>query len=307
MLKKLFNIIVIVCLLPVAGIAQELNCIVTIRHDKITGVDPQVFVNMQQAISSFMNAHKWTTDQFQTNEKIDCTVAFNLTAKLSGDNDGYEATMSIQASRPVYNTNYQSTTINFQDRDVQFHYDQYNPLVFEDNNVAGSNALVANLPAVLAYYAYLIIGLDYDSFSLLGGSDYLKKAQNVVNNAPDDNSIKGWKAVQGNKNRYWIIDQLLSPRFQDVRSYWYTYHREGLDAMYSKPDTARQKILNGISKLSEVNKDNPSSILIQFFFNAKSDEFVKILSQMPKDSRTQYINMLSQMDVADIQKYSNLR
>lgn len=307
MLKKLLSLI----LLIVSGVAvqaQELNCKVTILHEKILNTDPQVFKDMTKAVTDFMNTRKWTSDEFQTAEKIDCNILFNLTGKISGDDNGYQGTLSIQASRPVYNSSYNSTTVNYVDKDIVFHFTQYGALQFDDRNISGTDALASNLTAVLAYYSYIIIGLDYDSFSPNGGTDYLKKAQNIVNNAPEaGNSIPGWKAVDGTRNRYWIIDQLLSPRFQDMRSYWYTLHREGLDNMYNKPDTAKMKILNGLPKLSEVNKENPNSILLQFFFNAKADEIIKILTQLPKPDRAQYIPILMAMDVPDAAKYNSLK
>src|SRR5690606_12314692 len=137
---------------------------------------------------------------------------------------------NIQATRPVYNTSYNSSIVNFIDKEIAFTYSQFSPLTFDDNRVSGTNAMQSNLTAVLAYYTYLILGLDYDSFELNGGTSYFKKAQNVVNNAPEDGKkIMGWKAVDGNRNRYWIIDQILNPRFKVVREYWYTMHRDGLD------------------------------------------------------------------------------
>jgi hypothetical protein len=305
MLRKLFSLIVILSLGTIAG-AQELNCKVKVLASAIQNVDKQVFTTMEKAISDFMNARKWTTEEYGVNEKIDVNIMLNLTGKAA-DEDLYNATLSIQASRPVFNSSYTSPTVNFVDKDVSFRYSQFTPLQFDDNRIVGSDALASNLTAVLAYYAYLVIGLDYDSFSPNGGANYLKRAQNIVNNAPEEGkNIKGWKAVEGNKNRYWLIDQLLSPRFQEVRNYYYSMHRNGFDKMYAKPDEARQTILTGIQKLSQVNKENPNSILIQFFFNAKSDEIIKIISQVPKEQRTQYISMLSQMDVPNSQKYQAL-
>jgi hypothetical protein len=155
---------------------------------------------------------------------------------------------------------------------------------------------------------YLILGLDYDSFELNGGTDFLKKAQNVVNNAPEEGkNIVGWKAVEGNRNRYWIVDQLLSPRFKFVREYWYTIHREALDNMFTKPEESRKLILEGLPKLAQVHKENPGSILMQFFFNAKSDEMASIVAQVPKEQRGIYISMLQQVDVPNAQKYNSLK
>jgi len=292
-----------------ATIAQELNCKVTVMHDKITGVDPSVFTSMQKAITDFMNNHKWTTDEFNTYEKIDVNILINLTSnKVNGDNDTYGATFSIQAARPVYNTTYSSTLINYLDRDITFKFTQFNTLQFDDNTISGTDPMVSNLTAILGYYAYLVIGLDYDSFAPDGGTTYLKKAQNVVLNAPDQGkSITGWKAVDGTHNRYWITDELMNNRFHDVRAYWYTLHREGLDSMYTKPNESRSRILTGLKKLYQVNRENPSSVLIQFFFSAKSDEILHILAGAPKGERNQYITVLTALDVPNSAKYNSLK
>ncbi|MBA3829386.1 MAG: DUF4835 family protein [Taibaiella sp.] len=306
MLKKLFSLIFI--LYGSIACAQELNCKVKVLHEKIANTDQQVFTSMERSIIELMNTHKWTTDEFQAAERIDCNLLVNITSKVGGDDNTYSATISIQAARPVFNAGYTSPTVNYVDKDVIFKYAQFSPLQFDDHNVNGTDALSSNLSAILAYYAYIILGLDYDSFALNGGTDILKKAQYIVNNAPEQGtSISGWKAVDGSRNRYWLIDQLLSPRFQDFRSAWYTMHREGLDNMYSKPDTGRLTYTSAIPKLNQLNKDNPNSMLIQFFFNAKTDEMVKVMAQLPKIVRAPYIPMLLSMDVPNAAKYNNLR
>ncbi|PQJ11548.1 DUF4835 domain-containing protein [Flavipsychrobacter stenotrophus] len=308
MLRRLFSIL-IMTLISLAATAQELNCKVNINHDKITGVDNEVFVTMQRSIIDFMNGHKWTNDDFATNEKIDVTVFINITGnKINGDPDAYTGTLSIQASRPVYSSGYTTALVNYVDRDLVFKFTQYGALSFDDNRVSGVDAMQSNLTAVLGYYAYIIIGLDYDSYALEGGTNYFKKAQNVVNNAPEQGkSISGWKAVEGTRNRYWLADQLLNTRFADMRSFWYSMHREGLDSMYTKPTESRTRILFGLKKLYNVNRENPTSMLMQFFFAAKSEEIIHLLASTPKSERGQYITLLNSMDVPNAQKYNNLK
>ena len=278
-------------------------------HDKIAGVDPQIYSSMQRSITEFINGHKWTNDEFAPVEKIDINILLNLTANnIGSDPDAFAATMSIQASRPIYNSSYTTTTVNYVDKDVQFKYTQYNPLHFDDNQVSGSDPMTGNLTALLAYYCYLVLGLDYNSFALDGGTNEFKKAQSVVNNSPESGkSISGWKAVESTRNRYWLIDQILSTRFQEVRNFWYTMHREGLDSMYNKPIEARNRILAGLKKLNQVNRENPSSVLIQFFFNAKSDEFLHLLASAPKSERGPLIAILSAIDVPNANKYNSLK
>ena len=307
-MRKLLLSVGLICGICTAGWAQEFNCKVVVLHDKITGVDGQVFNNMQKALNEFMNTHKWTKDEFAPSEKIDCNILVNLTSNNpAGDVDLYGATISIQATRPVYNASYTSTLVNYVDKDVSFRFSQFAPLNFDDNQVSGTDPLASNLTAIMAYYAYLILALDYDSFAPDGGTQYLKKAQSVVTNAPDGKGIQGWKAVENTHNRYWIVDELLNTRFSDVRSYWYTLHREGLDSMSVKPLESRNRILANIKKLYNVNRENPSSVLLQFFFNAKGDELLHLLSQAPKSERGQYITLLTALDVPNAAKYNSLR
>jgi len=282
---------------------------VNIMHDKISGVDPQVYNSMQRGITEFLNSQKWTNDEYAPTEKIDCNILINLTANnVGGDIDGYSGTLSIQASRPVYNSSYTTSLMNYVDKDIQFKFTQFNPLHFDDNQVSGTDPMSANLTALLAYYSYLILALDYDSYAQDGGSNYLKKAQNVVSNAPESSkSISGWKAVEGTHNRYWLVDQMLNTRFQEVRNFWYTMHRESLDSMFTKPTEARNRILNGVKKLAQVNRENPSSVYIQFLFNAKTDEFLHILAAAPKTDRVNYIPLFTALDVPNAGRYNSLK
>lgn len=290
--------------------AQELNCTVKVMADALQGqaADKEVFNTMEQSITDFMNTRKWTNDQYSPNEKINCNILLNVTKPLNGVQNGYTATLTVQATRPVFNTSYNSQTFKHVDKEVDFVYNQFSPLEFNDNRVSGNNAYVSNLSAVLAYYAYMVIGFDYDSFAPQGGTEYFKKAQNIVNNAPEQGkSIRGWTAVEGNFNRYWLTDQILNPRFQAIRSVWYSMHREALDNMYQEPEKSREVILKSISTLSQLQKENPGSAILQLFFNSKSDEFASVVAQVPVEKRALYITMLSQIDVPNTQKYNSLK
>lgn len=309
MIKRLINLLVLLTLGYWAN-AQELNCKVTILHDKIAanGVDPQLYTGMQQAITEFMNSRRWTTDEFASTERIECNIFINLISNnVNGDPNGFSGTFSIQASRPVYNAAYTSRIVNFIDKNFSFKYSQFNPLNFDDNRVNGIDAMTSNLTAILAYYAYIVIAMDYDSFSPLGGTNLLKRAQNIVNNAPDGKGVSGWMAKENNTNRYWLIDQMLNQRFQDIRNFWYTMHREGLDSMTQKPNESRMRILANIKKLYAVNRDNPSSIFMLFLFNAKSDEILHLIELTPRAERQQYITLLTTLDVANSAKYNAMK
>lgn len=287
--------------------AQELNAKIDVSFDRIQNVDPKVFQALKKSLTEFVNNRKWTNDNYKASEKIDCSFFINLTERTPNDNI-YKGTLNIQASRPVYNSGYNSPIVNFIDREVVFRFDESQTLQYDDNRVNGSDPLVSNLTAILAYYTYVILGLDYDSFAPKGGDEYFKRALNIVNNAPEEGkSIRGWKAAEGNRNRYWLIDQILSPRFDAFRPYWYNYHRLGLDMMSQKPDVARKAILDGIPTLTKINNDNPTSILLQFFFNAKSTEYVNVLQQSTKEERKDYVDQLSKMDVPNTPKYRGIK
>ena len=233
-------------------------------------------------------------------------ILINLLTKT--EDDIYAATFSIQTSRPVYNTSYTSSLVNHVDKDVVFKLNQFTQIQFDENRISGNDAMTSNLSALIAYYVYISLGLDYDSYKLNGGTVYYNKALNIVNNAPEEGkSISGWKAIEGTKNRYWIIDQLLNPRFAGLRSYLYTYHREGFDLLSTKPEEAKTKILSGIPTLGLIQRENPGAFLLQFFFNAKSDELTKLLALVPQEKRGTYINLLMQMDVTNANKYNNLK
>ncbi len=301
----------IVCLLLSAmltlqAVAQELSCKVDVLHDRIQNVDPKVFITLKKSLTDFLNNRRWTSDNYRPAEKIECNFLLNLTARTS--ENVYDATLNIQSSRPVYNSSYHSAMVNFVDRELKFRFDESQTIQFDDNQVTGTDPMVSNLTAVLAYYVYLVLGFDYDSFAPKGGEEYFKKALNIVNNAPEEGkSIKGWKAANGNRNRYWIIEQLLNPRFDKFRPYIYTFHRNGLDLMSQKPEEARKNILAGIPVLTKINTDNPSSILLQFFFNAKSSEFVNIMTQTPAEERKDYIDQLCKMDVPNTPRYRAIK
>ena len=304
-MRKFFSLLLL--LAAMRSQAQELNCKVDVSFDRIQNVDPKVFQALKKSLNEFVNNRKWTNDNFKASEKIDCTFFLNLTERTPNENI-YKGTLNIQASRPVFNSGYNSSTVNFIDREVVFRFDESQTLQYDDNRVAGSDALASNLTAIIAYYSYIILGLDYDSFSPKGGDEYFKRALNIVNNAPEEGkSIRGWKAAEGNRNRYWLIDQILNPRFDAFRPYWYKYHRLGLDVLSQKPEEGRKVILDGIPTLTKINNDNPTSILLQFFFNAKSSEYVNVLQQSTKEERKDYIDQLSKMDVPNTPKYRAIK
>ncbi|MFT4023960.1 MAG: DUF4835 family protein, partial [Flavihumibacter sp.] len=208
--------------------AQELQARVIVISGQVgTKVDKKIFVGLQNALTNFLNQRKWTKDTYQQNEKIACSFVINVTS--AGDNNVFNSTLTVQAARPVFNSSYQSPLINFMDDNLAFRYVEFQPLDFNENRVSGNDPLASNLTAVMAYYVYLILGLDGDSFALKGGESYFQKVQNIVNNAPDSREILGWKAFDGQRNRYWLMENLTNVRYTLIHDALYGYFRQGLD------------------------------------------------------------------------------
>jgi len=223
------------------GYSQELQATVTVISDRIRTTDPRVFQTLQGAMAEFLNTRKWTDDHFAPGEKIVCNFVLNLKSEVNSDI--YSGSLTVQSIRPVYNSGYTTNMLNYMDNNVAFKYVQFQPLDFSNSRVSGDDPDVSNLSAILAYYAYIIIGLDYDSFSPRGGQPYFLKAQNIVNNAPEDSkNINGWKPFESNLNRYWLVDNLLNSRLGRFNDVLYQYNRVGLDKMYSDMEAGRASI-----------------------------------------------------------------
>ncbi|MBL7772639.1 MAG: DUF4835 family protein [Chitinophagaceae bacterium] len=302
-MKNIVIAFLILCL-NFTTFAQEFNCKVNVMAEQIPGVDPKVFTTMQQAIMEFVNTRKWTNDTYQTKEKIELVFSIVLSKKIEDVEGGYTGRISIQSKRPIFNTGLQSTMINFMDKDFQIRYTQFQPITFNDNTVSGSEPLESNLSAIIAYYCYIALGLDYDSFSLKGGTEYFNKALNIANNAPEHKNIDGWRANdKDQKNRYWLVDQVLNSRFASMREVFYKYHRMGLDMLLSDEETAKINLGIVFPMLQIVNQDNPGSHLMRFFMNAKNEEFLGYISSLAPGERQKIIPILTQIDVSNASKY----
>jgi len=297
MLKYIALFLFIVTIGP--AYSQELNCQVTVNSTQIQGTtEKQVFDQVQKAVFEFMNNTKWTKDNYTTNERIDCSILINITSKLSTED--YKATIQIQSRRPTYKSSYNSPLVNYMDENFVFKYGQFQQLEFNINNYSN------NLTSVLAFYAYIIIANDYDTFTNLGGTEYFQKAQLIVSNAQSSGEV-GWKSFESNKNRYWIVENALQPVFQPLRECMYQYHRLGLDIMNDKPDDGRKAILNSTDLLVKVYKDRPASFILELFFNAKADELVNIFSKGFPDEKTKAVENLSKVNPTNASKYSKIQ
>jgi len=275
-------------------LAQELNCTIKVITPQLQTADPKVFEDMQKAVYEFMNNRRWTADIFSQQERIECSMLINITKELASDK--YQAQVTIQSNRPVYNSSYNSTLLNLVDKEWTITYTQYQPLEYNDN------ASLSELTSLLAYYAYIIIGMDYDSFSPKGGTPYFQKAQNIVNMSQNSDS-KGWKSFESTRNRYWLVENILNQKYDNIRLAVYKYHREGMDKMYDNPDEARKVISDCFSMLSKVHEEYPNSMFMQNFFSAKSEEIINIFSKATPQEKTTAVNTLVKLDASNSQKY----
>jgi hypothetical protein len=282
--------------------AQELQANVAVVASRLPStVDKKQFQTLQAALYNFINNRQWSNESFKSNEKILCNFLINISS--SADNNTYQATLTVQAGRPVYNTSYQSPLINFQDESFSFRYVEYQTLDFNENRVQGSEPYAANLTAEIAYYVYLILGLNFDTFSLRGGDPYLQKALNIVNNAPEAQNINGWKPFDGVRNRYWLIENLTNSKYTLVHDAYFSYFRTGLDQLYDKEADARTAILNALNMLNTVNSENPNTMIMQFFFQGKGNELSKIFQKSPPDEKARALDLLTKLDVSNVNKY----
>lgn len=301
MIKKLFVVTLMVVLAGTAAHAQELLARVSINSSQVSSnVDKKVFQTLQNSITTFLNNTKWTEDVYQQNEKIGCNFLLNI---ISADNNVFTGSLIVQAARPVYNSTYVTPLINFQDEAFVFKYVEYQPLEFNENRVSGSDGLTSNLTATLAFYAYIILGLDYNSFTLRGGDPYFQKAQNIINNAPDGRDIQGWKAFDGQRNRYWLMENLTDSKYALVHDAMYNYYRLGLDNMYEHENDARGAILDAIIQFNTLNNDQQNSMIVPFFFQGKSGEIVKIFKKAPPEEKQRVQEMMARMDISNANVY----
>jgi len=298
------KIFLTICILGIYNCikAQELQGKVIVMAQQVsTSVDKSVFTTLQNQLTNFINSRKWTGDVYQPQEKIRCN--FILTINAASEDNIYDATLAIQAARPVYNAAYQTALINYQDADVQFKYVQYQQLNFNETRAQGTDAQAANLTAIFAYYAYMILGFDYDSFSPKGGDAYFIKAQNIVSNAPEAKGLSGWKPFDGQRNRYWLAENMLNPKYNDIHDIIYSYYRDGLDKMYDDDASARESILQSLSSLQDFNRRNPNTMIAQFLVQGKAQEYIGIFKNGDPQSRSEASQILSSIDIPNAGLY----
>ncbi|NOU61498.1 DUF4835 family protein [Marinifilum caeruleilacunae] len=292
-----FFLVLMVALLSIPAFSQEFKCNIQVVSQKIQGTNKQVFRTMQTAINEFMNTRRWTDHRYSYDERIECTFLFNLTEQISADE--FRGSLQVQASRPVYNSSYNTVLLNFKDDDVQFKYVEYQTLDFNET------VTPSELTGLLAYYAYLILGLDYDTFAMDGGAPYFARAESIVNKMQNSNTV-GWKAYESRDNRYWLIENILNNAYSPVRECLYRYHRLGLDRMSDHLTESRAEIAESLRLLQKAYRAKPGAFILQIFFDAKADELVNIFSESFTDEKKRVFNILSEIDPANIKKYNKI-
>ena len=302
-MRKIFFLIAVGSCFFITGVAaQELQARVTVVASRVNStVDRKIFTTLQTQLNNLMNNRKWTNTQFQDNEKIVCSFLLNIESIL--ETNVYKATLTVQSARPVYHSAYQSAMVNYIDPDVAFKYVEFQPVEFNENRVQGTDAAAANLTAIFAYYAYMLIGLDFDSFSPKGGEPYYRKAQNIVNNAPEGKNVSGWRVFDGTRNRYWLNENLLNNRYNIVHDIMYDYYRKGLDNMNDKEPDARANILSALTQLQAFNKENANTMFLQFFLQGKADELIGVFKKGNIDEKEKAANILGEIDVINASRY----
>ncbi len=302
-MRKLHIAIIFLFLFGTAN-AQEFSAGVTVVASRVNNtVNRNTFNTLQTALNNFLNNRKWTSDVFDPSEKIVCNFLLNV--ESTDQPNVYNAFLNIQAARPIFNTSYQSPIINFKDDNVAFKYIEFQQLEYNENRIAGNDPLISNLTAVFAYYINIILALDYNSFSLHGGDAYFLRAQNIVNNAPQGSAIVGWKAFDGLRNRYWLMENALNPRYKMIHDIYYNYYRLALDQMYQDESKARTEMLNVINLIDRFNIESPNTMINAFFLQGKATEIIKIFSKASPSEKARVKEVMAKYDIANASRYND--
>ncbi len=277
--------------------AQELEVSVTMNTPKLQTADPKVFETLRQSIEEFINNQKWTNDEYEQEERIKFNLIMTITIEIDANTFGAE--LLLQSTRPVFGSTYETPLFKHLDKNITFSYQQYQPLEYSQTSY------INELSSILAFYANVVIGMDYDSFSPFGGDIYFEKAQDIINQVPPGiaSSVKGWRSVDGNRNRYWLIENLLTPRVRPFRQSYYDYHRQGLDLMHENPTTGRAVMTQALSTLMSVNQSYPNSMIMQVFANTKADEIIEIYKGAFPDEKSQIIKVMVKVDPSKASNY----
>lgn len=290
-------IVFLIISLPALVRAQEFMCQITVNSPQVEGTEKKVFQTLQSDLYEFVNNRKWTNYVFKTEERIDCSIMITITDRVSSDQ--FKAKVNVVLQRPVYKTSYNTNLLNLVDKDFDFKYVDFEPLEYNDD------VYTNNLTSTIAYYLYIMLGLDADSFSKFGGTPYYEKARSVVN-AAQNSPERGWKAFENLKNRYWLVENLMNNTYAPFREGLYVYHRTGLDLMSENMDLGRSGVNECIENLQKVNREKTGLYVVQLFMDAKKDELVNIYSQASPMDKTKAVNILKEIDPANSSKYQQI-
>lgn len=299
-MKQTFALLIVLHLSISVLMAQELNCRVNINYSSLSNTPTPVFQSLQKDVTAFLNDRHWTNHHYESNERIECNVMITIT-EFNGV-DRFTGTIQINLSRPVFMTSYNSPLLTFKESDGKFTF-----TYLEGENLQFiENSVTSNLTQVLAFYAYIILGYDYDTFSPLGGSEYFRKALRVALNA-QGSGYEGWSTADNKQNsRYNLIDALLDKRFENLRLGEYYYHRQGLDVIPTDPTSARRKMLEALKYIQRTERAKPNSLIVSLFFTAKSDELVNVFSESPTTEKNEVVQILKELDVTNMGKYQKI-
>lgn len=290
-------LILFLCLFLLRSHSQELYCTVDVRSQQVQGSDRRIYETLKNAIYEFMNNQQWTNYNYKYNERIECSILFNVTDRPSPDY--FRCEMTIALRRPVFNSSYNTVLLNYIDKEVEFEYIENQPLDFS------VGIFTSNLTSVLAFYSYVMIGLDFDSFIMDGGDPYYEAALNIVNSA-QSSGYKGWSSAEGVRNRYWLLENLTNPSYSGIRSFYYEYHLKGLDIMYEEPEKGRAAILETLSYLQQVKQSRPSLLVLQIISDSKRDEFVNIFSEGAPTEKSNAVKLLNEIDPSNAMSYQKI-
>ncbi len=278
--------------------AQELDCTVTLNHDKIPGSNKQVFNTLEKSITEFINNRKWTNRQYQFSERIKCNMTITV---FEQNNNSFVANIQVQSSRPIYNSTDESPIFNFKDKNFKFNYTEFEPLVYNQKT------FTSNLVSVLSFYVYVILGMDADTFAIKGGETYFQTAQDILSLA-QQSGFKGWNPIDGNNTRFTLIDNLNSPAFNNFRRAQYTYHLKGMDIMTTDENGAKESIHEALKLLKALNYMRPNSFLLRIFMDAKSDEITEVFSGgAPFKDAKSVKNTLQRISPTNSDKWDNIK
>jgi hypothetical protein len=286
---------------PLFAEAQEFRCNVQITSQEVQGTNRQVFQTLQGALNEFLNSRAWSGYKFSNNERIECNMLINIQEMIGSDE--FKGSLQIQVRRPVFNTSYNTVLFNYVDNDIDFKYVEFQPLEFSETSH------LSNLTSIFAFYAYIILGFDFDSYALKSGTEFYLKAEKIMNNAQNAPE-RGWRSGESTsrKNRYWLISSILNEDFSSVREFLYQYHRQGLDQMYDKPVDGRAAIAESLILLQNVFKARPDPFMhyLQVILDAKSDEFVNVFKESTDEEKRRVMLILNQIDPTHVDKYRTI-